>query len=49
MVLAQGLADENRQASRDEEVVALARRLAAVMHRIWVEGTEFRWAGEVTT
>ena len=24
-------------------VVALARRLAVVMHRIWVDGTEFRW------
>jgi transposase len=25
-------------------VVALARRLAVIMHRIWVDGTEFRWA-----
>jgi transposase len=24
-------------------VVALARRLAVIMHRIWVDGTEFRW------
>ena len=24
-------------------IVALARRLAVVMHRIWVDGTEFRW------
>ena len=23
--------------------VALARRLAVIMHRIWVDGTEFRW------
>ena len=23
--------------------VALARRLAVVMHRMWVDGTEFRW------
>jgi hypothetical protein len=21
----------------------LARRLAVIMHRIWVDGTEFRW------
>jgi transposase len=28
-------------------VVALARRLAVVMHRIWVDGTEFRWTREV--
>ena len=25
-------------------IVALARRLAVIMHRIWVDGTEFRWA-----
>jgi transposase len=25
-------------------IVALARRLAVVMHRMWVDGTEFRWA-----
>ena len=24
-------------------IVALARRLAVVMHRIWIDGTEFRW------
>src|SRR5438874_786619 len=28
--------------------VALARRLAVIMHRIWVDGTEFRWTHEVT-
>jgi transposase len=27
-------------------VVALARRLAVIMHRIWVDGTEFRWTRE---
>jgi transposase len=27
-------------------IVALARRLAVVMHRIWVDGTEFRWTKE---
>jgi hypothetical protein len=25
---------------------ALARRLAVIMHRIWVDGTEFRWTRE---
>jgi transposase len=32
-------------------VVAVARKLAVVMHRIWVDSTEFRWAREeaVTT
>ena len=29
-------------------IVALARRLAVIMHRIWVDGTEFRWTREVT-
>jgi transposase len=24
-------------------IVALARRLAVIMHRIWVDGSEFRW------
>jgi transposase len=25
-------------------VVAVARRMAVIMHRMWAEGTEFRWA-----
>ena len=24
--------------------VALARKLAVLMHRVWTDGTEFRWA-----
>jgi hypothetical protein len=24
-------------------IVTLARRLAVILHRIWVDGTEFRW------
>jgi transposase len=28
-------------------IVALARRLAVIMHRIWLDGTEFRWTREV--
>jgi hypothetical protein len=27
--------------------LALARRLAVIMHRIWVDGTEFRWTREL--
>jgi transposase len=27
-------------------IVALARRLAVIMHRIWIDGTEFRWTKE---
>ena len=30
-------------------IVALARRLAIIMHRIWVDGTEFRWTKDVAT
>ena len=26
--------------------VALARKLAVVLHRMWVDGTEFRWGRE---
>lgn len=28
-------------------IVALARRLAIIMHRLWIDGTEFRWSREV--
>jgi hypothetical protein len=28
-------------------IVALARRLAVIMHGIWVDGTGFRWTREV--
>jgi transposase len=34
---------------RKKANVALARRLAVVMHRMWVDGSEFRWtSGEKT-
>ena len=32
-----------RHRGRKKAIVALARRLAVIMHRIWVDGTEFRW------
>ncbi len=32
-----------RRRGRKKALVALARRLAVIMHRIWVDGTEFRW------
>ena len=35
-----------RQRGIKKAIVALARRLAVIMHRIWVEGTEFRWTRE---
>jgi transposase len=25
-------------------IIALARRLAVILHRVWSDGSEFRWA-----
>jgi transposase len=36
-----------RHRGMKKAIVALARRLAVIMHRIWVDGTEFRWTKEV--
>jgi transposase len=36
-----------RQCGLKKAIVALARRLAVIMHRIWIDGTEFRWTREV--
>jgi transposase len=33
-----------RRRGMKKAIVALARRLAVVMHRIWVDGTEFNWS-----
>jgi transposase len=38
-----------RHRGMKKAVVALARRLAVIMHRIWVDGTEFWWAREGAT
>jgi transposase len=38
-----------RRRGMKKAIVALARRLAVIMHRIWVDGTEFRWTREVAT
>jgi transposase len=35
-----------RRRGLKKAIVALARRLAVIMHRIWVDGTEFRWTGD---
>jgi transposase len=37
-----------RRCGMKKAIVALARRLAVIMHRIWVDGTEFRWTREAT-
>ena len=38
-----------RRRGMKKAIVALARRLAIIMHRIWVDGTEFRWTKEAAT
>ena len=41
------LGDGGRQAARNEEgAVALARKLGVILHRMWVDGTSFRWSNE---
>jgi transposase len=35
-----------RRCGVKKAIVALARRLAVIMHRIWVDGTTFRWTRE---
>jgi len=37
-----------RHRGMKKAIVALARRLAVIMHRIWVDGTECRWTREET-
>lgn len=29
-------------------IVAVARRLAVILHRMWTDGTDFRWGSEPT-
>jgi transposase len=38
-----------RRRGMKKAIVALARRLAVILHRIWVDGTEFRWTREQAT
>jgi transposase len=35
-----------RRRGMKKAIVALARRLAVILHRIWVDGSEFRWIRE---
>ena len=35
-----------KRRGRQKAIVALARRLAVIMHRMWCDGTEFRWTRE---
>jgi transposase len=36
-----------RRRGLKKAIVALARRLAVIMHRIWIDGTEFRWTRDM--
>jgi transposase len=36
-----------RHRGMKKAIVALARRFAVIMHRMWVDGTEFRWTREM--
>jgi len=36
-----------RHRGMKKAIVALARRLAVIMHRVWVDGTAFRWTREL--
>ena len=36
-----------RHRGMKKAIVALARRFAVIMHRMWADGTEFRWTREV--
>ena len=38
-----------RRRGAKKAIVALARRLAIVMHRMWVDGTKFLWRKEADT
>lgn len=38
-----------KRAGLKKAVVALARRLAVIMHRMWVDGSDFRWSREGVT
>jgi hypothetical protein len=42
-----GLAGNQRRGMR-RAIVAVARRLAVVLHRMWVDGTEFHWSNSTT-
>jgi transposase len=35
-----------KRRGQKKAIVALARRLAVIMHRMWTDGTEFRWTRE---
>jgi transposase len=35
-----------RRRGGKKAIIALARRLAVILHRMWTDGTQFRWCKE---
>ena len=46
MVSAQGLGDRDslKRNGLRKAKVAVARKLAVILHRMWIDGTEFNWS-----
>jgi transposase len=38
-----------RRRGGKKAIIALARRLAVILHRMWIDGTEFRWRKLIDT
>jgi transposase len=37
-----------KRRGEEKAKVALARKLGTILHRVWVDGTDFRWSSEET-
>jgi hypothetical protein len=35
-----------KRRGRKKAVVALARKMGVILHRMWADGTDFRWAAQ---
>jgi len=35
-----------RRRGKGKAIIAIARRIAVILHRMWTDGTEFRWTRE---
>ena len=38
-----------RRRGVERAIVAVARKLATILHRMWIDGTEFHWGKEAPT
>jgi transposase len=41
-----GLAVAKRRRGMKRAKVAVARKIAVILHRMWIDGTSFRWSAE---